>query len=335
MARFGAKKAADYWVHGQGIGNVASTFGNDRIHHPLAIFSGQSLWDMLTGVVHAAGRKRSRSDSTGDVDSQDEARRVRAKTVPEEAVARGEDDDGLVIHGDDSNIESEVGRQAPPSLQDQWSDMPWNISASRQSSAQPLGSGGVFPRLSSSVGGAAAGMELLGPPSAFTRRGSRLTTASPLLGRGLSRLGSLGAHDASRLTGDGSEYADLDQQLGGDFDADFELYGPSAAVDTQTAAQSQWIAATLENEAYNFLAFVNTKMQEKMERQLAEAEEDAESFERDVVTFDELLPPAQNSQLVGAQALLHVLTLATKGLLVIDQGEAFGAIEILLVNQDP
>jgi hypothetical protein len=337
-SHFEAKKNAEFWVLHQGIGNIASNFGGDQTPHPLAIFSGQSLWDLLRGVP--AGTKRSRSGSSAGDDEDEGARRVRTRTASQEEVARGEDGDGFnfgdddgLIQGDDINIESEVGRDAPPSLPDHSSGMPWNISASRHSSAQPLGSG-LVPRLSSSVGGLAGGMEL-GPPSSVGRRRSRLTSASPLLERGPS-FSRAGSQEASRLTSNEEDFADLDAQLGLDnADADFELYGPSAIVDTQTAAQSQWIAATLENEAYNFLTFVSTNIQERAdEQQGGDQHEDDEGVIQGAnkITFDALLPPTLNSQAVGAQGLLHVLALATKGLLEVHQAEPFGEIEIAVVS---
>ena len=339
-----ARRNAEFWVFSQGIGNVASTFGGDRTPHPFVVFVGQNLWDLLKGPE--SGMKRSRSSSSGEEDEGEEARRVRARTTSQEDVARGgeddillfnDDDGGMLQEGDDFNIESEVGRHAPPSLPDHSSGMPWNTSASRHSSARPLMSGGLA-RLSSSVGGLQGGMDF-GPPSALRRRGSRFTSASPLLGKGplLSRLGSQ-EHlplEPSRLTSNEDEFADLDAQLGAGVDVDFELYGPSAIVDTQTAGQSQWVAATLENEAYNFLTFVTTKIQSRAEEQAQVEEAYGEGLTQDKITFEELLPPTRNSQIVGAQALLHVLALATKGLLEVYQGQAepFGEIQLAVVSQ--
>src|ERR1700733_5686152 len=134
--------------------------------------------------------------------------------------------------------------------------MPWNVSASRHGSGHPFGSG-LPGGLGSSVGGQGMGMEF-GPPSAFiSRRGTRLTSASPLLGRGgtIQRYSSLELLKPVKLVGgeagDGS-FDNSGMQLGGDDmigDPEFQLYGPAAAVDTQTAAQSQWVAAALDMEA--------------------------------------------------------------------------------------
>ncbi|KAL2429064.1 hypothetical protein ABEF95_003256 [Exophiala dermatitidis] len=368
VSRYEAKKNAELWILHQGIGNIASTFGDDRTQHPFALFTGQSLWDLLRDNK-SGGTKRSRSHSgsgtAGAEDGDENARRVRARTTAsQEEQGRGEEgadvdnndnginfdeDDGLNIQGlggDDFNIGSEVGRHAPPSLPDRSSGMPWNtgrgISGSRQSSAQPgsrgLGHGSGLFRMSSSVGGLAGGMQLVGPPSAFGRRGSRFTSASPLLGKGpgpsFPRLSSQetgemhGSRPSSHVSNE-DDFADLDVQLGvgadADVDVDFELFGPSANVDTQTAAQSQWVAETLENEAYNFLTFVNTKVQSL-------AEEDRERERGAAVSLDELLPPTQHSQVVGAQAFLHVLALATKGLIEVAQAEPYGEIEIAVAD---
>lgn len=338
-----ARKYAGLWCVGQGLGRVAFAFANDNRPHPLTIFSGDSLWEMLRGSEPTSGAKRSHSQSEGVQDSDDDGRRVRAKTSSQVNVAYdlqegdmmfGDADEGIHPAGDDFNIESQVGRHAPPSLQDYSSGMPWNMSASRPSSSHALGSG-LMARLSSSVGGIPGGMAL-GPPSALGRHGSRLTSASPLLGRERSRLGSQETVDPSRLTIDWDEFANLDQQLGADVDVDFELYGPSAIVDTQTAQQSQWVTATLEKEAYNFLNFVQAHMRDEVRttsNEGVEEEEEGQSTGRDSVAFSELLPPGQNSRVVAAQGMLHVLALATKGLLDLYQEVAFGEIEMVVTGK--
>ena len=234
----------------------------------------------------------------------------------------------------------EVGRQAPESLHgDHSSQMPWNVSASRHGSSRPFGSG-LLGGISSSVGGQGAGVEF-GPPSAHIgRRGSRLTSASPLLARGgtLPRYSSLGLPERATVTAGevGSEMFDDDGEmpLGGDDvtdDPEFQLYGPAATVDTQTAAQSQWVAAALDVEAHNFLAFLRAEIDAKA---LA-AERAGDQLEDDDVgrvTFEALLPPEQHSMVVAAQGLLHVLSLATKGLIQVKQEEAFEKIEIGMVR---
>ena len=323
-----AKKNAAFWILGQGIGGIEVNFGEDQFDHPLSVFSGQHLLDVLNhSHTSPVGSKRARSESA-DLDEEEEGRRVRARGEDEEEVGRGEegpvfDDDGIMYERDDYQIESEVGRQAPSSLRDQSSAMPWNVS-SRAGSAQRFGSAG--PGMSSSVAG--AGGLPIGPPSVLSRRGSRLTSASPLHGKA-PRLPSLaieddltGAYDEGILPGDDDPGLEGEMQV----HEDFELYGPSAAVDTQTAAQSQWLKNTLENEAYNFLNFLETQIGE---RGMEVEDEDGQTATS--ITLDELLPPTQNTKVVGAQAMLHVLALTTKGLIMVEQEEAFGEIVMRVV----
>jgi meiotic recombination protein REC8 len=179
-----------------------------------------------------------------------------------------------------------------------------------------------------------------GPPSALTRRhGSRLASASPLLGRGgtMTRYSSFELLEKPDLmsgeAGD-SAFERAGMQLGDDDlvdDPEFQLYGPAAAVDTQTAAQSQWVVGALDTEAHNFLAFLRAEIAAKIvgaERAGGQLEdEDAET-----VTFEGLLPPEQHSKVVASQGLLHVLSLVTKGLIVVRQEEAFAKIEIGVVT---
>jgi len=203
--------------------------------------------------------------------------------------------------------------------------MPWNISVSRHGSGQPFrGTLGA----KSSVGGLASSIEL-GPPRVWERRASRLTSASPLLhkGRSLPRLPSLEIQDPSQFSSADDALADLNLQLGPGIDLDeIELYrGQSAPVGTHTAVQSQW----LHDEAYNFLTFLQAKIQSKAHGEGGDGEhrETAEA-----ITFDELLPPTENTAIVGAQALLHVLALATKGFVAVRQEEPFDHIEIFITS---
>ena len=220
-----------------------------------------------------------------------------------------------------------MGRVAPPSLPDHSSQMPWNISASRYGSVPPFGS--AFRGISSSVGGLAGGVDQ-GSLSVLGRRGSRLTSASPLLGRGgpMPRTGSLdipGPHQPPSTSDD----AGMPLALEAEDDQTFEPYGPSGKVTTQTAAQSHWTAATLDTEAHNFLTFLAAEIQVKGE--IGDGDEEGAAANR-TATFEELLPPTEHTKVVAAQAMLHVLALATKGLIEVRQPEAFGEIELSMVG---
>lgn len=151
--------------------------------------------------------------------------------------------------------------------------------------------------------------------SALGGRRSRMHSASPLHGKGHARLSALGLDDLkdlaenerARLAEEEEDIMDID---------DFEQYASGAGMGTQQTTDGQWMRTTLENEAQNFLGFVETQLKEKG---------------REVIAMDELLPPEENSAVVGAQALLHVLALVTKGLLSVQQEEAFGDIELSIV----
>ena len=163
-------------------------------------------------------------------------------------------------------------------------------------------------------------------PGAFERRGSRLTSASPLVGRSQhERYSSLElpaqAGEDEFPIGGGSSILGADDG--------FQLYGPAAGVSTQLAGESQWMKATLDAESNNFLDFVKTH--HARESGDLDDNELASGTDQDRSTlFEELLPPAQHTKIVAAQALLHVLALATRGLLSVQQDEGYGIINLRL-----
>lgn len=151
------------------------------------------------------------------------------------------------------------------------------------------------------------------------RRISRIPSASPLIGRGLQRGSSLELPTHDR---------DDDELLGGQdislshAEDEFQLYGPAAGVSTQVAAESQWMRATLDQESNNFLEFVKAYIAQKV------ADTDRESHRS--VHFQDLLPAAQHSKIVAAQAFHHVLSLASKGLIDVQQDLVYGPITLSL-----
>lgn len=99
-------------------------------------------------------------------------------------------------------------------------------------------------------------------------------------------------------------------------DADFEAYGPAGQVDTQTAAESQWLHSVFEDESMNFLRFVDQAIKR-----------DANSS----IGFSELLPPEKHTNIVAAQAFMHVLALVTRGLMATTQVEVKDDIGLQIV----
>lgn len=292
-----AKKNAEIWMLG------------DHNDGPLSIFSGAKLLQKLTGMkLGHTGEKRPRDDS----DDPGTNRRVRSRGASSsDVVGRGIDDDGYLPIMDD---EIEQGREAPTPLDDRHvsSIMPWNQSAGSQRRTG-LYSGQGFPT-SASIGGVGGQMGLI------SRRGSRLTSASPLMGRGAIE----GEIDDFQLPGSQRGMEGLDE---------FELFGPAAGVDTQTAEMSQWQRTVLNGESMHFLEFVQTGIQDVDDgRDQAQPGDEDDLALQGSIDFEVLLPPEIHSCIVAAQALLHVLALGTRNLLAAEQDEAFGPITLRAVS---
>ncbi|KAK9453726.1 Rec8 like protein-domain-containing protein [Dipodascopsis uninucleata] len=69
----------------------------------------------------------------------------------------------------------------------------------------------------------------------------------------------------------------------------------------------------MERDSRNFLSYVVGQM---------------DTLDSEVVIFDELVDPAQCSRMVAAQGLMHVLSLASMGILSVDQQLAYGPIDM-------
>lgn len=198
--------------------------------------------------------------------------------------------------------------------------MPWNITASIQGSRYGSSLQASIDNKGSLHGGRPGsivyGYDAEGNP--ITHRASRLMSASPLAGRGPG----LGGRQPLSLTGPGHEEdvlsdTNLDNYLGSDDPAydSFQVHGPAAEVDTQTAAQSQWLASTLDRESQNFLDFLRARVSEQ------EKDGHSSKASKKEIALSTLLPPGTNSRVVATQAFLHVLTLATKGAVHVSQEE--------------
>ena len=301
-----AKKNAEHWMLGSG--------GNGLLqsdHGPLNMFTGIKLLEAMTGLnLTPGGEKRARDEDPASEDSR--RVRPRAEGVSSDEIGRGFDfqDDGFVPMGDDYTIEQ--GREQPTPLDDRHLSgvFPWNQST-----------GSRRPTALFSVGGTSATGAFPLPP--LSRRGSRLPTASPLGGRGFE----VGHEDDDLHLGGSNAY------LGATAEDEFELFGPAAQVDTQTAAESQWVRAALDGESANFLEFVKAGIDEADQIRAAASlgdEEDENMTGR--IDFDQLLLPTNNTCVVAAQGLLHVLTLVTKNALVAEQDETFGPISLKVVD---
>lgn len=326
-----ARKNAEFWIWGSGIGNIGRRFGYSETKTPLDMFYGDALFEALTGINRAAtaGQKRDR-DSGIDEATEGESRRIRRRS-DEDQVSRGNDmelDEGVFAPMGDEYVE--MPRDAPSALDDQqlFSAMPWNISASIRGSSVTRGRSARPSGFPASAGGPSSLGGLLG---SLGRRGSRTVSISPLHGRGkpggLGALRSLEGEDEFGILG-GDDFG----YLGAGAEDDLDLYADPPPIEPQT---SQKVRDALDAEGINFLAFVHDGIQEKRKRLQEELEADFLQAEAaaglDEVLFEELLP-LTNMRVVAAQALLHTLALATKGLLTVRQDEHFGEIGLRIVE---
>lgn len=326
-----AKKNAEFWIWKSGIGAIGRRLGVTDFKSPLDMFYGDALFESLTGFSRAptAGQKHDRDSGINET-AESETRRVRHRS-DRYHVGRGAgmDMDGVIVapmgYGD-----VEMPRDAPSALDDEnlFSAMPWNITASIRGSSVARGRIGLPSGALNSVGGPSSA----GLPGSLGRRRSRMVSASPLHGRGqaggVEALRSLEGEDEFGLL-DGEDFGDLGPAGGAEDNATFH---PERRP-TQT---SQRVCDALDAEGVNFLAFVEDGMQDRRKRLEEELAEDFLQADAagniDEVLFEELLPPAHNTRVVAAQALMHTLALATKGLLMVRQDEHFGEIGLRFVQ---
>ncbi|PYI03454.1 Rad21/Rec8 N terminal domain protein [Aspergillus sclerotiicarbonarius CBS 121057] len=320
-----AKKNAAFWVFGQGIGSVGVGVGSSRVLHPLHSFSGEQLYEALSFELNNRGNKRIHpSVEEGDPDF--DARRVRPRVEDEEQIGRF-NDDGF-WHED-----VEIGRNAPPDLRDDNSiQMPWNVTASVQSSRQGSSAANIFRGFGSASDFSSHGISDTG----LGRPRSRLTSASPLAGRGfpfdIEGLNSLSipgneGDDMNNLDDfDISQYlhTELDTDNAGVFDeTPINKTGPGRihAFQSLQAFNDDSQKSTLDQESLNFFEYLTTKLTtatKHNEEGWAGLQSNA-AEEVKTMPFSTLLPPQKTSRIVATQGLMHVLTLATKGILAVHQ----------------
>lgn len=326
-----AKVSANRLVWGLGIGGVGQGHGQRGILGELAdMYAGDALRLMICGSIPQKG-KRSRSlaadVSTGkhqehqNKNEEEEVLSANAQAEEDKVqVGRFDDDEGFrQDYGDDV----EIGRVAEIELEQRRSSiMPWNTSASLRS------------HRTGSIAGARHSSIIPG-------RQSRLTSASPLIGRGridpsavhledferLDELGDPGILDFSSNPPLGGFMARVKTSSQQAADEDFEYFGVAADVDTQTAGNSQWVAEALAKESRNFLEYVvNTIDEEKGD----DLDPDVPDDRPRCVAFSQLIPERSSSIIVASQAFYHVLTLATAGKLSVKQERPFDEIFLML-----
>ncbi|KAL1792695.1 hypothetical protein ACET3X_009202 [Alternaria dauci] len=305
-----AKKNAEHYVWGSGIGGIGQRILGGQGSSPFDMFIGDSLFESITGLTRnkTTTGKHDRDSGIDDA-TQEESRHVRQKTGEPE-VGRSADEEDLPMVGDD-DIAVELPREGVSALDDQqiFSAMPWNVSASiRGSSAIPR-SGHVDMVRSAAPG----------------RHGSRLISASPLHGRGMP----IAFEGLTNLTSDVG--------YGGD---EFGPPGPSSDYPEPVFREpSARVREALSTEGKNFITFVNERILEKREWGPTDLEHMSDVFETEPaakiesITFEELLPPAENTKMIACQGFMMVLDLGSKDMLDVQQPQYLGGISLKLTGK--
>lgn len=320
-----AKKNAEHYVWGRGIGGISEHLLHGTESHPFNMFIGDNLYELITGSSRQkAGRKRRKPDRDSGIDdaTQEESRSIRQKTGdPGDQTRRDMEDEAFFVpRGDYDDAEVELPRETGTALDDQqlFSAMPWNISASKRGSS-------AVPR--SGLSGRVASLD----PS---KRGSRVVSASPLLGRSQP-----------------IEFAPLHHF---DSDADLALEGSGAALALSgdpTSSPVPTIAhhppirvhEALSAECSNFLTFLQDAISQNCGRTIPQfhpfhhypvQHQQAPAEDTNEITFNQLLPPTENTRIIATQGLMMVLSLGSKDLLDVQQYVPFGDIHLKLKPND-
>ncbi|PLB39061.1 Rad21/Rec8 N terminal domain protein [Aspergillus candidus] len=317
-----AKKNAILWVYGLGIGSVGAGVGASQYQHPLQCFSGDALFEALSGKTQRKTLKRKQPFEL-EHDSDSEARRVRAKEEEyEEEMGRGEQ-----VEDEDFWRENvEIGRQASSVIHDGHSQMPWNVTASVQSSRFGSSIANAFRGFRSasdvssrpmphSVGSFGTDLDIAQLQGGRSR--SQAST-SPLAGRSLP-------FDIDALTGldlEANDLANLEDLDLGDYLQTNHYSDQNAGVEgvqgrNQLDSQNTHLS-TLDQESVNFLEFLTVKIDGQMTASTHGPGGTASSGVKQI-TFSALIPPESSSRAVATHGLMHTLTLATKGFIIVAQ----------------
>lgn len=315
-----ARRNAEFWILAQGVAEI-SQFAGEEFQHPFTQLTGQQLLDAIREPTPPpTPGKRARSGEDEDNEDQ-QSKRQRSSLI------QGNIDDDAAIMLDeeptyDTTIEAQVGRGQVAPMTERSDSMPWNVYASSRKTSR-LGSVRPNRIASSSIAGFAP-LDVGVPSTVGSHRLSRFE--SPLDQRRRQSALNLESPQLPSQTprhafnvDNGLADSELDIGIQGEMDSDFELPMPD-----DSKVDPQWLAAGLEDEAFNFLTFVKDSIMAKQGQD--------EEMEISTVSFVDIVPVEDNTNIVAAQGFMHVLSLATKGLLTVKQEEEFGDIEIGIVD---
>ncbi|KAI9163176.1 Meiotic recombination protein rec8 [Paramyrothecium foliicola] len=303
-----AKRNAMNYVFGNGIAGVGMSQGESVAPHPLAeMFSGIPLvanlyglpTEELSGLVPKDRGRRRKATEAIDIDEhvQDE-RRVRQRVEESQEFGRGTiaEDEQLIL-GDDTM--PEIAMEAEAALEDRHSSsaMPWSRAGSVAPGSSVRGHG-------SARKGLQAPSPLFGSAAKLSQTQQALDNAAHFMGS--DDFGFLRSQDSSM------EY-------------DAITHGPAPQVGDNSQAQSSW----LDLASQDFLQYAT----DQAIRTGVARDSPNTSSARRWIEFEQLANPEVSERPIAVQAFLHVLSLATKGVIVVkqdgrDQQIPFGTIHI-------
>lgn len=298
-----AKKNALAFIYGNRIAGIGIAKDVLGVAHPLAEeFAGKGLKARLHGL------------DPDDIDFGVAEKRGRRRKSPEAFGDEQAEEDGR------RNVRRRVDEEAELGRGDGQGD--GELLVFGDESAPEVGMDAAAPlddRRSSSM------MPWSRPGSVVRGQGSAQKAApspSPLHGRG-SVIGSIERHSDPAGTPLGA--AGFGSQ-----DSSFDFGGASGALDFGRGIDTQASGAGLDIASQDFLGFATEQAGERG------VTRDGDKEDRRWIEFDELANPETHSKAVAAQAFLHVLSLATKNAIAVEQVGAesmvpFGTIRIGIV----
>ena len=337
MSATNARKHALDFLAGLGVSSSGHGLGADYISSPLfSDYSGERLLNALAGGTVLL-RRAEVSEAHGLMQSSPDLLRAgREQASPEDGVT-ALDDEGMVMDTTFPNtttMEPEIGRELETPLADRQSIMPWNSSAIIRSSILRGSSAGLgegsrpptsrMPSYDAQGTSSAVGLDF---SDAVGRGHSGVLlsrSASPSTGRGRQATGG-------RLRG--SSIAPVLEQLPESEDIlmseaieDYHLNSEDSPDQPFTQrTDTQLVTTQFNQQAENFLEFVRLFREDQDGPEVADGAEVEQE-----ITFDELLPPEQTNYTVATQGFVHLLTLATRGMLAAAQLQDVWAGQIRL-----
>ncbi|KAK6351645.1 hypothetical protein TWF718_004799 [Orbilia javanica] len=343
---YSIKKTARGWVYGWGgmikVRSLQATFGGNNMLKLLNPSVGKVLWgETSTTKRQKRAQLHSEEDESGSEGSQ-WGRRVRAERADDRnsrSVSPGIDE----IDVEETGLEDQdpgVARRGSMNLEG--SLMPWNILERGSRAGSELGFGGFG---TSSIGGipssinrdfSSTGRRKASPAIVTSRllgkRAGRVTP-SPNISRIRAPVSDFGAKtrygSPMNMESDGDDLFGA-EEMTGVFHEEFqpeEGPGRDASFNKDTQ-NSNWFAETLERESYNFFEYLRFQIVSKYEN------EQGTGNENRFISLDELISPVGSPRVVAAQGFYHLLHLATRGSIRVEQHGHLEPIVISMVIPD-